>query len=192
MTDQRNAHDLTTLMHAWKQEHDLAARDRLFELVERELMTIARRALGDIGGLRHKIEPRELVSELYLRLADHPAVWQNRHLFYGMTRAVMRNILLDLVKRDEASKRPPSSLRIGEEALDLLPAGDSELAIVAFYEALDRLERLNPWHAQAIELHYLMGVTVQELADFSGVPFGTVKHELRAARAWLKVQLGRS
>jgi RNA polymerase sigma factor (TIGR02999 family) len=183
---------LTALLLAWKQDHDLSARDRLFELVEKELTTIAGRALADISGLRHKIEPRELVSELYLRLADHPALWENRHLFYGMVRKVMRNILLDLVKRDEALKRPPSSLRMGEEALDFVPSGDSELAIGSFYRALDRLEGLNAWHAQAIELHYLMGVTVQELADFSNVPFGTVKRDLKTAKAWLKVQLAQS
>lgn len=190
--DQNETDNITALLHAWKQDHDASARDQLFELIEKELTSHARLMLARVGGVRHKIDPGDLVGDLYLRLERHQSVWENRHYFYGMVRKVMRNILLDVVKKDEAAKRPPSTLRLGQEALDLVPAAEPDIPIESFYQALDKLDALNPWQAQAVEMHYLVGVGIDNLAKFANISSGTVKRDLKLAKAWLKIELAQS
>ncbi|MBL8140054.1 MAG: sigma-70 family RNA polymerase sigma factor [Acidobacteria bacterium] len=188
MDDLKSA-DLTTLLAAWKSDDDLAARDQAFELAHDDLLAIARKAISRQWRLQHKVEPRELLSELYVRVADYPASWENRARFYAMVCVVMRNVLIDLAKRDRAAKRPPTALRVTDSALGRVGGEGAEVAIERLYSLLDRLASMDPRRAQVFELHDLAGVSIDDVATALGISSGTVKRDLRLARPWMRVQL---
>jgi DNA-directed RNA polymerase specialized sigma24 family protein len=58
--------------------------------------------------------------------------------------------------------------------------------------ALDALTRENPGLSRLVEMHYFGGMTAEEAAIVVGRSAHAVRHELRAARAWLKRELART
>lgn len=183
---------ITLLLKAWKEDGDFAARDELFSLIEDELHAIARQSLRRMGNFQRKLQPTEIVSELYLKLADYDVTWENRHFFFSMVGRIVRNILLDVARREDAAKRPPSVMRLAEEAAESVGRRDSEYEVLEFYHVLDRLRTVNPRHAETVEWHGILGLTLAEVAEHHGISPVTAKRDLKAAKAWLLVQMGRS
>ena len=58
-------------------------------------------------------------------------------------------------------------------------------------EALQRLATVDERRSRILEQRYFGGLSLEETAEALGVSLATVKRELRAARAWLAVELGR-
>lgn len=178
---------ITTLLKAWKEQADTGARDALFALLHTELQAIAARELRRMYRFDHKVQPAELVSELYLRLANSDATWDNRRFFFGMVRDVVRSVLLDMARRDGAGKRPPSDMRVQTNAALRLGRNDGAFEVADFYHRLERLRRLNPRHADVLEFHGVLGCSLGDVAEHLGVSLATVKRDLQAARAWWRV-----
>lgn len=189
-SDSQTSGAITVLLKAWKEAGDLDARDKLFSLVEGDLHTIARSALRRMTGFEHKLQPTELVNELYLRLANYEVTWNNRRFFFGMVSRVVRNILLDAARRDDAAKRPPTTLRVDLEDVSAEARRDGDYDVADFYRALDHLRTLNPRHADTIELHGVLGLSLAEVAQHHGVSTATAKRDLQAAKVWLRFQMG--
>lgn len=181
---------VTRLLHAWKDEHDETAAGELFRLLEDDLNAAARHALRRMGGMDHKIQPTELVNELFIKLADYDVSFANRRYFFGMICKIVRNILRDIAKHDAAEKRPPSVMRVVPAAGEELGRQESEVEVTDFYRALDRLRQLNEQHADIFEMRAVLGLTLEETAETMQVSTGTVKRAVRAAKAWLVNELG--
>ena len=74
-----------------------------------------------------------------------------------------------------------------EDSLDLpIPAGTNLLELDA---ALDALETDAPRMARAVELHYFVGLSLEEIGVLLVVTKKTVHRDLIAARVWLRGQL---
>ena len=58
-------------------------------------------------------------------------------------------------------------------------------------EALQRLAALDELRSRILEQRYFSGLSLEETAEALDVSLATVKRELRAARAWLAVELRR-
>lgn len=65
-----------------------------------------------------------------------------------------------------------------------LPAWESSNAV------MDALRALPPKHRIAVELHYVEGYSVREIAELLRLPEGTVKWRLHQGRALLRTELG--
>jgi RNA polymerase sigma factor (sigma-70 family) len=63
--------------------------------------------------------------------------------------------------------------------------------VIELDEALQRLAALDERRSRILEQRYFGGLSLEETAEALGVSLATVKRELRAARAWLAVELGR-
>ena len=92
------------------------------------------------------------------------------------------------MRRFRASKRQAPSvqtlwLEFGPDQTP--PAFDIEV----FDDALDRLAQLDPAKAQIVEQRFYAGLTIEEIAEVSGVSESTVKRQWRAARAWLFAEM---
>jgi RNA polymerase sigma-70 factor (ECF subfamily) len=70
-----------------------------------------------------------------------------------------------------------------------LPWGTDASAEPLGLQAL--LDRLSPERRQAFVLHHALGYTVDELAELSGTPIGTIKDRLIASRRELRAMLER-
>lgn len=181
--------NVTELLRRWKIDGDHEAEEQLFVVVEAELRAIAARALRREGGLGHKIDPRELVSEAYLRLREYAIDTPNRAPFFHLMAKAMRQCLLDLARRDAAEKRPPSRLRVVDSGVMNSVTIPSDVGPIDFYESLDALTALNRRQGEIIELR-VIGLNNDEIAREQRVSVATVKREVAEARAFLAFRLG--
>ena len=97
-------HEVTVLLKAWS-AGDESAREKLVQVVHRELHSMARRYMaGERSG--HTLQPTALVNELYLQLVNTREMnWQNRAHFFAMCAQLMRRILTDFARSRRSLKR---------------------------------------------------------------------------------------
>lgn len=174
-------HDITRLLTEWAGGNHHAL-DELTPLVYRELRQLAasymrRERLG------HTLEPTALVHEAYLRLVDQtsPSL-ENRSHFYGVAARLMRQILVDHVRRKQAAKRGGLKIPLDELMGSKL---DRTHDVVALDAALTALEKIDPRKCKAIDLRYFGGLAIEEIARSLNVSPITARRDLRMAEAWL-------
>jgi RNA polymerase sigma-70 factor (ECF subfamily) len=184
------ATETTQLLLAWS-EGDETALERLLPLVEDELRHIARRYMA---GERpdHTLQPTALVNELCLRLLDRDTVsWRNRAHFLGFAADTMKRILVDHARKRQTRKRgggvKPMPL---DEVTDLADQRDREL--IALDDALLSLSMIHERQSRVVKLRTFADLTNEEIGEILGVSAETVKRDWRAARAWLRREIGSS
>src|SRR5262245_22949076 len=112
----------------------------------------------------HTLSPTALVGEAYLRLATDPRREGDPAGFYLAAAEAMRRILIDHARQRGAVKRGggqrplhlPSVMEMAERA-------DAE-EIVAFDEALLRLQLEMPQAAAVVRLRFFAGLSVEQTA----------------------------
>ena len=173
----------------WDNYHDRAGSSstRLLELCYQQLRGIARRLLArDSAAVL--LMPTELVNEAAMRIMRLERMKFNDRVHFLATAAhVMRQVLLDEVRRSRASKRQVS--KVTTSFLKDLPAAEALVDFEDMDEALKRLAEVAPDYARVVELRFFVGLTIEEIAEVMGVSDSTVKRNWRAARAWLMDQL---
>jgi RNA polymerase sigma factor (TIGR02999 family) len=163
--------------------------DRLLPEVYDELRRLAARAMKDQRP-DHTLQPTALVHEVYLKLASSaggPPV-DRTHLLATAARA-MRQILVDHARARKADKRGAGAVKVTLSLADT-PAAPQPFDLLDFDEALQRLEALDPQQVRIVELRYLVGLTVEEVAEALGISPRTVKRDAAMAKAWLFRELG--
>jgi RNA polymerase sigma factor (TIGR02999 family) len=133
----------------------------------------------------HTLQPTALVHEAYLRLSKlHDVDWQSRSHFFATAATVMRRILVDHARAQQAGKREALHNAVNlEDALVVSPARSSEL--IALDEALDKLAQLDARRSKIVELRFFGGLSEEETGTVLGVSARTVKRDWRIAKAWL-------
>ncbi len=141
-------------------------------------------------GDRHQtLQPTALVHELYLRLTGHAdGVWHDRCHFLAVASMAMRQIVMDHARRRRADKRGGGWNRVTlSDVAGASPLPEADL--IALDSALTKLDQLNERQARIVELRFLAGLTVEEVATLLDVSETTVKRDWRMARAWLMNEL---
>lgn len=165
-----------------------AARDRLLELCYAELRSLARRMLAQ-DSASYRLQPTELANEAALRVLRLDRMeFTDRAHFLATAATVMRQALLDEVRRFRAAKRQAPAI--------MTTWVDPGIATVDFdLERLDRsLQRfvdVSPERARLVELRFFAGLTIEETANVLGVSPATVKRQWESSRAWLLRDLSR-
>jgi RNA polymerase sigma factor (TIGR02999 family) len=174
---------VTGLLRAWARG-DLRARDDLMVIVYAELRRRATLYLRD-ERLDHTLSPTALVHEAYLRLIEQRRVaWQNRAQFFGVAAQMMRRILVDHARAQQAAKRPNAALKVTlDERLGQAQPLDCDLLLLD--QALNELSALDPQQGRVVELRYFGGLTDHEIAEVLSMSRSTVTREWQTARAWL-------
>jgi RNA polymerase sigma factor (TIGR02999 family) len=164
------------------------ARDRLLELCYAELRGLARRMLAQ-DAASYRLQPTELANEAALRVLRLDRMeFTDRAHFLATAATVMRQALLDEVRRFRAAKRQAPAV--------MTTWIDPGIATVDFdLERLDRSLRrfveVSPERARLVELRFFAGLTIEETADVLGVSSATVKRQWESSRAWLLRDLSR-
>jgi RNA polymerase sigma factor (TIGR02999 family) len=150
-----------------------------------EFRQLARKVLSGEGG-KLQIQPTDLAHEAAIRLMrlDQLPVTDRAH-FLALSARVMRQTLLDEVRRARAKKRQTPGL------LTAWPGGEGgePVDIEALDEALHQLTEISPELARIVELRFFAGLTMEEVAVELGESESTVKRRWRVARAWLLERL---
>lgn len=168
---------------------DAAARDQLWRLDEiqriaRSLLARERRAAD--------LQTTVLINEACLKIAagdgDALQCFANRRHFFSAVANAMRQFLVENARKRRRLKRGG-----GAEPLSLAdvadPAGDDPATTLAIHEALEELQRLEPLQAEIVALRHYTGLTMQEIADVTGVCKRTVDKQWAFARVWIRARL---
>src|SRR5918994_2482630 len=163
---------------------DRGVLDDLLPVVYGELRRLAASYLRK-ERVGHTLQPTALVHEAYMRLVDQTQVqWQNRAHFFGVAAQMMRRILVDHARQNQAEKRGGEFQKLSlDENIDV--SGDQAADLVALDEALQRLHEIDPQKSRVVELRFFGGLSVEETAEVLGVSAPTVKRQWRMAKAWL-------
>jgi len=159
------------------------ALDELFPLVYDELRRLAARALqGERSD--HTLQPTALVHEAYLRLARSETFEvRSRTEFLALAARAMRRVLVDYARARRRDKRGAEPVRV---TLDAAGAGsEPAFDLIALDEALERLTQIDGQQVRVIEMRYLAGLSVAEVAETLQISPTTVKRETAMGRAWL-------
>ena len=182
LTDEA-AGEVTALLRAWGRG-DLHARDELLPLVYEELR---RRAAAYLRRERadHTLQPTALIHEAYLRLVGQRRMaWQNRAQFFGVAAQMMRRILVDHARAQQAAKRPGAGMKVTLDE-DAGRAKSVDCNLLLLNQALSELAAFDPRQAQIVELRYFGGLAEHEVAEVLAMSRSTVTREWQTARAWL-------
>jgi RNA polymerase sigma factor (TIGR02999 family) len=175
--------EITLLLAKWK-SGEPEAFEQLVPLVYPHLRDVA------AAYIRRETDPgvmqaTSLVHELYLRLRNQKkADWDDRAHFYTFCAKVMRIILIDHARSQQAQRRGGAVQHVPlSEDLAWVGIGSPEL--IELDRALVALGKIDPTKVQLIELRYFLGHTSEETADLMGLSKATVDRHLNFAKAWL-------
>lgn len=181
------SHDVTQLLLEWR-NGDPQALEKLTPLVYDELRRLARRYLRQERD-GHTLQATALVNEAYLQLIGHQQMeWQNRAHFIGVAAHLMRHILVDHARAHAAAKRGGGAQALPlDEAIEIpgKPAPD----LLALDDALQDLAKMDERKSRIIELRYFGGLSIEEIAEVTGIFAATIRRDLRMAEAWLGRQI---
>lgn len=174
--------DITQLLAHWN-SGDADARQRLMDLLYKELRVIASRALQNEKQQPH-LQPTLLVNEAYLKLSETNRIeWANRAHFLAVAAKIMREVLVDEARKRGAKKRDWG--RRVTFSVNLLGTGDPLVDLLELDDAMQKLETIRPDLARVVELRFFCDLTIAETAAAMDTSSATVNRQWRTARAWL-------
>lgn len=144
----------------------------------------AQRLRRAFGGADVTLEPAALVNETFLKVLESPVAFANRRHLFAFLGTVMMRVLIDYQRSRSAGKRGGDAVRIGLTGVHLgEPAAGIDL--LAFEEALERLEALDARKAEVVRMRVLWGLSTREIAPILEVSEPTARRDWRFARTWL-------
>jgi RNA polymerase sigma-70 factor (ECF subfamily) len=157
-------------------ERDREAFELLYGRYVRPVFSLALRRLGDRG------HAEDAVQEAFTAIWRSASTYRpERGAAGGWIYTVARNAIVDRLRRNG----PAVDAELPElAAVERGPAQQAEDADVA-WRVHRALEELQPREREVIELAYWSGMSQSEVADYLGLPLGTVKTRTRNGLAKL-------
>lgn len=175
--------EITLLLSQWR-DGENSAFDRLMPLVYPHLREVAaayirRERNPDV------LQATALVHELYLRLlTQRKAEWNDRCHFYTFAARVMRRILIDMARSNQAQARGAGIPHVPlSDDLPWVDVGSENM--LELNRALEELAALDPYKVQLVELRYFLGCTSEETASLLNTSKATVDRDMKFIRTWL-------
>jgi len=163
------------------------ARSELFTQVYDELTRIAKLRLG--GAQPGQLDAPALVHEAYLRLAGQELpTLHDRRAFFAYSAAVMRNVIVDIVRQHHAQKRGSNATHLTLSNAEA-QVRDQPVDVEALNSALENLKRIDQRAHRIVELRYFAGLSIEEIAAVLELSTMTVKRSWKSARAFLSKEL---
>ena len=190
MASQSDDDDVTELLVQLR-AGNREAEDRLFRIVFVELRRLAVHYLHEERP-DHTLQATALVNEAYIRLTRlHDVDWKDRSHFFAIAATMMRRILVDHARAQQADKREALHNAVSfEEALVVSPERSAE--VIAVDEALDKFAQFAPRSAKVVEMRYFGGLSESEIAAVLDISVRTVKRDFKIAKDWLYAELERN
>jgi RNA polymerase sigma factor (TIGR02999 family) len=146
-----------------------------------DMRRIARRLIAR-DAMALVLQPTDLVNEAAIRLLNSnlDGVHDQEHMLAYAART-MRQVLIGEARKAMAAKRQPQTM------LTVLPdtPADRLIDLEALDRALVALAEFSPDHARIVEMRFMLGLTLAEIVDATGLAQRTVSRRWQAARMWL-------
>ncbi len=133
----------------------------------------------------HTLAPTSLAHEVFLRIDTVGLGAGDRTEFLRLVAAVMRRVLIDSARRRHTGRR------VLEQRVQDGAAARRDERVVRLDDALSRLGECDAELLRVVELRFLCGLGVPEVASTLGVSTATVKRDWRTARAFLQAEIER-
>jgi RNA polymerase sigma factor (TIGR02999 family) len=163
----------------------------MFPALYRELRRLARSRLA-AGGRHTLLDTSALVNESFLRMQREGVVaLRDREHFLAYAATTMRSIVVDFIRRRNASRRggDVQHVTLDTRAADAIGTTDDEILDV--HEALATLAEVDARLVQVVEMRYFAGLTDVEIGAALGLTERTVRRDWARARLLLAEMLGR-
>ena len=179
--------DVSQLLARWS-AGDPDALEHLLPIVYEELRRLSRSVMQR-GAKESILQPTALVHEAWLRMADKQQIsLETRLQFYALAVKMMREILVDHLRRRNAEKRGGNQVEVAFH--DAMPSAKPRyIDFLILDDAITRIGEVGPRYRQIVELRYLAGLTIEETAELLNVSHATVEREWKFARLWLQREL---
>ena len=159
------------------------AEEQLLEAVYHELRRMARVKMAQEPA-GHTLQPTALVNEMYIKMFNDEATWENRQHFFGAAARAMRQILVDRARRVKAAKRDHDRATLNDQV-----ATDFPVDVLALDEALDQLTVEHERKAQVVMYRYFLGLNIEETAELVGISRRAVDKDWKFAKCGLRERL---
>ena len=182
--------EITEMLRAWSSGSGDDA-ERLFPLVYNELKKQAHSFLRrERQG--HTLQTTALINETYIKLREQRNIqWESRAHFFAICATLMRRILVDYAKTRQRDKRGGGAVHLPLEDLVLAAERKDDIDMLALDDALNRLAAMDGQQARIVELRFFSGFSIEDTADVLEISPSSVKRDWRAAKAWLRHELGK-
>ncbi|MGB0717653.1 MAG: ECF-type sigma factor, partial [Phycisphaerae bacterium] len=141
----------------------------------------------------HTLQPTALVHEAFIRLIKTDCQsWHNRRHFFAVAATAMRQVLANHARDRKRLKRGGDGARVTLSVAEEESASATDLDPCELHDAISELTALNQRHGRVVELRFLAGMTIADIAELTGVSKRTVELDWRIARSWLRNRLGGS
>ncbi|NBO63488.1 MAG: sigma-70 family RNA polymerase sigma factor [Acidobacteria bacterium] len=166
-------------------EGDNSARDRLWQIF---LPILKQKADAELRGnnVGAVMNPSDLVQDAAMILVRHESIgWNDRVHLYAFAATVMRHIIIDRARKYFGGDKMPlplDNIEIHQTKFDP--------TVLEIDELLNQLAEIDRLKARVMELRYFGGLTVDEIAQVTGLSPTTVKRYTTFARAFILSRLG--
>jgi RNA polymerase sigma factor (TIGR02999 family) len=184
--------DVTRILNAIEQG-DARATEELLPLVYEELRLLAAQKMSQEPP-GQTLQATALVHEAYIRLVEvKDQSWNSRNHFFMAAAEAMRRILVENARHKKSLKRGGDRQRV--ELDESILVGPQEIRpdeLLALNDALDKLSEQDKVTAELIKLRIFGGVSVKRAAQMLGLSASKAYADLEYARAWLRLEIGKS
>jgi RNA polymerase sigma factor (TIGR02999 family) len=165
--------------------------EHLFSELYPELRRIAHSRLY-ARGQTPLMSTTELVHESFLRFTRARSLaLEDRKHFFTYAATVMRHVIIDLAREQQAARRGGDNDHIALDELSPTehPAAAADETLLEIHAALEELEKLDPTLARVVEMQYFAGYSQPEIAELLSLTERSVRRHWEKARAFLMVQM---
>ncbi len=175
--------EITRLLGDWKEGSDEAF-DEVIPLVYDKLRGIANYYLR--GG-EQTLSSTALVHEAYMRVfGQRHVTFQDRSHFFAVAAKIMRRLIMEYKTMRGRQKRGGGQAVIVPDNLDQIADRIGDRDPEPLEECLRKLEAYDKRKSWIVDMHYFVGLKVEEITEVLGLSRSTVLRDLNFARAWLR------
>jgi RNA polymerase sigma factor (TIGR02999 family) len=183
---------LTDIIQQWRNGNKLAE-NQLYQFAYLRLRKIAqqqRAKSANTHGVNNAVlsdsinSTTALVHDAYIKMSKsdiHDI--HNQRAFYLMAAKVMRQILIDNARTQNAQKRQA-------DATEAAVVGNNKLEeLIVLDKTIDTFSVRYPRQSDALKLKYLMGLKNKEISHLLECSDSLIEKDLKFSRSWLQAQM---
>jgi RNA polymerase sigma factor (TIGR02999 family) len=164
---------------AWDWKEDELFLQQLREDLRRQAIVRIRSGIRSISV--SSLVQESLIKLLASKRLRHP---EDRSYLYAMAARVMRHVIVDHVRAQQALKRRRNPTTANLDALSGV-VESNHIDILAIHEALEKLSSHQPRQALVVEMKFFAGSTMDEIADHLDLGRSTVEGDWTKAKDFL-------
>jgi RNA polymerase sigma factor (TIGR02999 family) len=166
-----------------------SAAARLMPMIYEKLHALAARYFKQQKP-EHTLQPTALVHEAFMKLVGSATSdWKSQAHFFSVAARAMRQILTDHARRKKAAKRGGHPQRVTLSGLGTPASNEIQIDLISLDQAMNKLAELSPRQCRIVEMRFLAGMEMEDIAKVLDLATRTVYREWRAARAFLQCEL---